>query len=96
MRRIALLFTGIFLLSISANHAQAPATASAFTVTVTNDQKELMEGAVIEITHPETKKLVKSALTNKNGVSVFYMTLSEGYLISAAFTGYATPKDCCY
>ncbi len=66
---------------------QTPAT---LTVTITNEQKELLEGAVIEIIQPATKKLLISALTNKNGTSVFYITIAEGSLLRASFTGFLT------
>ena len=90
MGRISALFSFIFLFGICSLRAQSPVTAPTFTVTITNEQKEPMEGAVIEIFHPVTKKLVRSALTNKNGVSVFYITIPDGSPVSASFTGYTT------
>lgn len=87
MRRIVLSF---LLACPFLTYAQTPATTVSLAVTVINDQKEVLEGAVIEITNSATKKLVKSALTNKNGLSVFYITIPEGSILSVGFTGYLT------
>jgi uncharacterized membrane protein len=59
--------------------SQTQAPTDVFTVTVTNAQKEVLEGAVVEVLRAGDKKLVKSAVTNKNGVSVFYIPLQVIY-----------------
>lgn len=70
--------------------AQTPEPAEAFTITITNQQNEILEGAVVELLDAGTKKLVKSAVTNKNGVSVFYISPAGNYLVSAAYVGLQT------
>jgi len=79
---IALVFPAII------GFGQTPVTGDVFTVTVINEQKELLEGAVIEIIDPVNKKLAKSAVTNKNGVSVFYISLSAEHFLTASYIGY--------
>jgi iron complex outermembrane receptor protein len=50
--------------------------------------KEVLEGAVVEVLKASDKKLVKSAVTNKNGVSVFYIPLSGEYVLNSSFIGH--------
>ncbi|MEO7531544.1 MAG: outer membrane beta-barrel protein, partial [Sediminibacterium sp.] len=78
------------LLYTTQSVAQTPVTTDTFTVTVTNAQNELLEGAVVEVVYAATKKLVKSAVTNKNGLSVFYISFSEQYLLMSSFVGHET------
>ncbi|MEO8173294.1 MAG: outer membrane beta-barrel protein [Sediminibacterium sp.] len=68
--------------------AQTPANNDAFTVTVTNAQNEVLEGAVVEVLNAADKKLIKSAVTNKNGVSVFYISLTGQYILTSSFVGH--------
>jgi hypothetical protein len=68
--------------------SQTPVPRDVFTVTVTNAQKEVLEGAVVEVLKAGDKKLVKSAVTNKNGVSVFYIPLSGEYVLNSSFVGH--------
>lgn len=63
-----------------------PATET-FTVTVINQQSEILEGAVVELADARTKKLVKTAVTNKNGTSVFYIAPAGSYTLTVAFVG---------
>jgi len=79
---IALMFPAII------GFGQTQAMGDAFTITVINEQKELLEGAVIEMINPANKKLVKSAVTNKNGVSVFYISSSVDYVFNTSYVGY--------
>ncbi len=91
MRPIRVFLLGLALqLAAGKSFSQSSATADPFAITVSNEQKELLEGAAIEIINPATKKIVGSAVTNKNGVAVFYMALAEGFLVNAGFTGYTT------
>ena len=69
---------------------QNQASGEAFTVTVLNEQNEVLEGAVVEVLKAADKKLVKSAVTNKNGVSVFYIPFSESYIFNTSYVGYET------
>ncbi len=91
MRKIPHSLLGIFLLLCSiAGIGQTPATAAVFTVTVTNTQNEVLEGAIVEVLNAGDRKLVKSAVTNKNGVSVFYIPLLDNYLLNSSFIGHET------
>lgn len=82
------LFCAIALLA-SISCLSQTSTAESFTVTVINDKKESLEGAVIEILSIGDKKLVKSAVTNKNGVSVFYISIEADHLLNTSYIGYA-------
>jgi iron complex outermembrane receptor protein len=89
MRKTLHFLTGVLVLLCTIPAiGQPPATADAFTVTVINQQKELLEGAVVEILKASDKKLVKSAVTNKNGVAVFYIPLSADYIVNTSFIGH--------
>lgn len=89
MRRIPHSILGVFLLlCTTAAISQTPAAGDVFTVTVTNAQNEVLEGAVVEVLNAGDKKLVKSAVTNKNGVSVFYIPLSGSYILNSSFVGH--------
>jgi len=80
---VFVLFPSIFCL------CQSSATVDAINVTVVNDQKEFLEGAVIELLKTGDKKLIKSAVTNKNGMSVFYISLPADYILNTSYIGYA-------
>ncbi len=71
------------------SYGQTLSTAGTFTVTVINEQKELLEGAVVEVLKSSDKKLIKSAVTNKNGVSVFYISPVD-QLVSVTHIGFET------
>lgn len=89
MRKILHFLLGVCVLSFTTSiSAQNTGNTDGFTVIITNPQKELLEGAVVEILNGTSKKLVKSAVTNKNGVSVFYMALSADHIINASFIGF--------
>ncbi|MES2331652.1 MAG: outer membrane beta-barrel protein [Bacteroidota bacterium] len=89
MRRILHTILGVFLLLCTTRvTGQTQAPTEVFTVTVTNAQNEVLEGAVVEVLKAGDKKLVKSAVTNKNGVSVFYIPLIGEYLLNSSFVGH--------
>jgi hypothetical protein len=83
MRELKRILCSALLLVCTLNiSAQTQANTEIFTVTITNQQSEILEGAVVEILNGTTKKLIKSAVTNKNGVSVFYMALAGEYILT--------------
>jgi iron complex outermembrane receptor protein len=91
MRELKRILCSALLLVCTLNiSAQTQADTEIFTVTITNQQSEILEGAVVEILNGTTKKLIKSAVTNKNGVSVFYISLAGEYILSAGFVGQET------
>jgi hypothetical protein len=67
-----------------------PSSADAFSVTVINEQKEPLEGAVVEVINPLDKKLIKSAVTNKSGMSVFYIAVSEQQTLLVSYIGFVS------
>ena len=80
----------LFLFCTILATGQNQPAAEAFTVTVLNEQNEVLEGAVVEVLKVSDKKLVRSAVTNKNGVSVFYIPFSEAYIFNTSYVGYET------
>lgn len=79
----ALLLLCIFLLQ-----AQNQNTVNTFSVTVLNEENEPVEGAVVELLNGPDKKLLRSAVTTKNGLSVFYMKLSLAHSFRIQHIGY--------
>ncbi len=91
MRKTLHSLLGVFLLLCTVRSiGQTPTTADAFTVTVLNEQNEVLEGAVVEVVTSSDKKLVRSAVTNKNGVSVFYIPFLAEYVLNTSYIGYET------
>ena len=91
MRKMQQFLLGLLVLLYTINiQAQTVPSTEAVTVTVINEQKELLEGAVVELLKTTDKKLVRSALTNKNGVSVFYIALSADLQLNVTYVGYET------
>lgn len=91
MRKMPKALLGVLLLfctTLSIGQSQ-PAT-DAFTVTVLNEQNEVLEGAVVEVLKASDKKLLRSAVTNKNGVSVFYISATDTYIFNTSYLGYET------
>jgi iron complex outermembrane receptor protein len=91
MRKMPKALLGVLLLfCITLSIGQSQPAADAFTVTVLNEQNEVMEGAVVEVLKASDKKLLRSAVTNKNGVSVFYIPATDTYIFNTSYLGYET------
>jgi hypothetical protein len=87
-KRIPVIGTLMFLLATAQLNAQSTTDTSGFTVWVTSEKQEALEGAIVEIHTDSDKKLLKSAVTNKNGLSVFYIPLHTGHSLTVSFIGY--------
>jgi iron complex outermembrane receptor protein len=91
MRKLQLiLLLALLLLCVFLVNGQTKVTAESFSVTVVNGQKEALEGAVVEWLKGSDQKLVKTAVTNKNGLSVFYMAAPEISFLRVNYVGYET------
>jgi iron complex outermembrane receptor protein len=91
MKKLQLvLLAALLLLCTILVTAQTATPSDIFTVTIVNEQKEPLEGAVVEVLKTTDKKLIKSAVTNKNGVSVFYIDLLAELQLSITYIGYET------
>ncbi|MDE3251501.1 MAG: TonB-dependent receptor [Bacteroidota bacterium] len=80
------------LLTVMQNHAQSKTDTAGFSVSVFNEQGEALAGAIVEIQQGADNTLVKSAVTNKNGLSVFYIPVTAGFLANISFIGYQPVK----
>ncbi len=78
------------LISCIYGNAQTLQDKSTITVTVTNQQNEILEGALVEVILPNSEKIAGSAVTNKNGQSVFITPLANGAKLKVAFIGFET------
>ena len=87
VRKIILGMIGLFCCANT--FAQTLSAADAFTVTVINGQKEIVEGAVVEISKDTDKKMIRTAVTDKKGIAVFYLS-PVGLLVSVTHIGYET------
>ncbi|MES2003679.1 MAG: outer membrane beta-barrel protein [Bacteroidota bacterium] len=89
MRKLQLvLLAALLLLCTILVTAQTSDGPAGFTVTVVNEQKEPLEGAVVEIRNATDKKLIKSAVTTKTGLSVFYIAVTADHLLSISYIGF--------
>jgi outer membrane receptor protein involved in Fe transport len=89
MRKLPLiLLCALLLLCVLLLQAQNENTGQPFTVTVVNEQNEPVEGAVLELLNGPEKKLLRSAVTTKNGVSVFYINSLLAYTLRLQHIGY--------
>lgn len=89
-KRIRTIVTLVLLLAVAGINAQTTTDTGGFTVLVLSDKSEPLEGAIVEILSTRDKKLVKSAVTNKNGLSVFYISLYKEQILTVSFVGYET------
>ena len=93
MRKLQLvLLAALLLLCTLLVTAQTANPSAIFTVIIVNEQKEPLEGAVVDVLKTADKKLIKSAVTNKNGVSVFYIGLSAEQQLSVTNMDYEAQR----
>lgn len=85
-----ILLCALLLLCAFLAKGQSGLPTENFQVTVVNQQKEALEGAVVELLQGADKKLLKTAVTNKSGLSVFYIKISADQLIRVNYVGYET------
>lgn len=91
MKKLQLvLLVALLLLCTVLVTAQTTPITNGFTVSVVNAQNEMLEGAIVEVLNASDKKRIQSAVTNKNGVSVFNITPSANHLLSVNYIGYET------
>lgn len=89
MRKLQwVLLAALLLLCTLLATAQTAKPSDIFTVAIVNEQKEPLEGAVVELINPQTKKLLKSSVTNKDGLSLFTIPVLEDQTIGVSFIGY--------
>ena len=93
MRKLPLiLLCALLLLCVFLLQAQNETVTSSFSVTVLNEQNEPLEGAVVELLNGSDKKLIRSAVTTKNGLSVFYMKPSPAHIVRVQHIGYESQQ----
>lgn len=91
MKKVELiLLCALLLLCVFLAKAQNGLPAENFRVTVVNEQNDPLEGAVVELLQKADQKLIRSAVTNKNGLSFFYIAVTADQVLRVSYVGHET------
>jgi iron complex outermembrane receptor protein len=68
--------------------AQNPSRKPTLTVTITNEQGAPLEGVVADLRKKDGTTIAEASVSNKKGLSVFYIPISEAYLLHVYSLGF--------
>ena len=85
-----MILTGLCLLVSIFSLAQEATTKGKVTIAVLNEQSAALEGATVELVRSKDSGLVKSAISDKNGIAEIDGIKPGSYLVKATTVGYAT------